>query len=41
MGNIKIIHFDSMGGILHQHDVFFRVWVPNASQVFVTGDFNN
>lgn len=30
-----------MGAILHDNGVFFRVWAPNAKQVFVTGDFNN
>ncbi len=29
-----------MGAILHQDGVFFRVWAPNALEVFVTGDFN-
>ncbi len=36
--NIKV---DGMGAILHDKGVFFRVWAPNAKQVFITGDFNN
>lgn len=38
---ITKIYFDGMGAILHQKGVFFRIWAPQAKQVFVTGDFNN
>jgi 1,4-alpha-glucan branching enzyme len=30
-----------MGSIVQPKGVFFRVWAPNADQVFVTGGFNN
>lgn len=35
------INVDGMGAILHDKGVFFRVWAPNAKQVFLMGDFNN
>jgi 1,4-alpha-glucan branching enzyme len=31
----------AMGTTMHASGVSFRVWAPNASQVFVSGDFNN
>lgn len=30
-----------MGATLHKEGTFFRVWAPNAKQVFITGSFNN
>lgn len=30
-----------MGAILHKKGVAFRVWAPNAEQVYVTGTFND
>jgi len=30
-----------MGAITHEAGVSFRVWAPNAQEVFVTGDFND
>jgi 1,4-alpha-glucan branching enzyme len=30
-----------MGAVLHQGGTTFRVWAPNASEVFVAGTFNN
>lgn len=35
------IKIDGMGAVLHDNGVFFRVWAPNAKQVFVMGDFND
>nr|WP_294894541.1 alpha-amylase family glycosyl hydrolase [uncultured Pedobacter sp.] len=35
------IKISGMGAILHDNGVFFRVWAPNAKQVFVMGNFNN
>ena len=29
-----------MGAVIHERGVFFRVWAPHATQVFVVGDFN-
>lgn len=37
----KAVKIDGMGAILHSKGVFFRVWAPHATHVFVTGDFNN
>ncbi|MCG2617270.1 alpha-amylase family glycosyl hydrolase [Terrimonas sp. NA20] len=34
------VSVQGMGSILHKEGVFFRVWAPHATQVFVTGDFN-
>ncbi len=31
----------AMGAVVHQGGVAFRVWAPNADQVFVTGTFND
>ncbi len=36
----KKITVPGMGAVLHSRGVFFRVWAPNASQVWVTGSFN-
>ncbi|WP_448699002.1 alpha-amylase family glycosyl hydrolase [Mucilaginibacter sp. AW1-3] len=30
-----------MGAVIQPNGVFFRVWAPNAEQVFVAGSFNN
>lgn len=35
------INMGGMGAIVHDKGVFFRVWAPNAKQVFIMGDFNN
>ena len=33
--------YKGMGAIIHKGGVAFRVWAPNASAVFVKGDFND
>lgn len=30
-----------LGSTLHEKGIFFRVWAPNAENVFLTGTFNN
>ncbi len=37
----KKISYEGMGAIPNDHGVFFRVWAPHATEVFVTGEFNN
>lgn len=34
------IKVEGMGAIVHEDGVFFRVWAPNATDVFVMGNFN-
>ncbi|MEA5522291.1 alpha-amylase family glycosyl hydrolase [Limnoraphis robusta] len=42
MGEIEQVQtYSGMGAIPHSQGTAFRVWAPNAKEVYVTGSFNN